>query len=135
MDKLDMVMRAMHGGVKPGHFKNTAGAETVQMPPPETVCIPMQQHIGAPCTPLVKKGDPVYLGQVIGDSDQPVSAPVHASVSGRVTGLGEVMLPGGQRVQTVRRQPLRYGVATCTRSLSKEGPAWKQSFRLASLQV
>lgn len=101
MDKLDMVMRAMHGGVKPGHFKNTAGAETVQMPPPETVCIPMQQHIGAPCTPLVKKGDPVYLGQVIGDSDQPVSAPVHASVSGRVTGLGEVMLPGGQRVQTV----------------------------------
>ena len=104
MDKLDAVIRAVgriHGGVKPGHFKNTAEEPTVVMPPPEKVFIAMQQHIGAPCKPLVKKGDTVFVGQKIGDSDQPVSAPIHASVSGTVSGIGEVMLPGGQRVQTV----------------------------------
>ena len=41
---------------------------TVTMPAPETVTIPMQQHVGAPCVPLVKKGDHVYRGQKIGDS-------------------------------------------------------------------
>lgn len=104
MDQLDAVIRAVgriHGGVRPGHFKSTAELETVTMPPPARVSIAMQQHIGAPCKPLVKKGDHVYLGQKIGDSDQPVSAPIHASVSGTVAGIGEIMLPGGQRVQTV----------------------------------
>ena len=37
--------------------------------------IPMQQHIGAPCKPVVKAGDPVCVGQIIGNSDAYVSAP------------------------------------------------------------
>ncbi len=45
--------------------------------------IPMQQHIGAPCKPLVKKGDLVTVGQKIGDN-QGLCVPVHASVSGKV---------------------------------------------------
>jgi electron transport complex protein RnfC len=44
----------------------------------------MSQHIGAPCQPLVKKGDTVKVGQVIGDTDAFVSAPIHSSVSGTV---------------------------------------------------
>jgi len=71
------------------------------MPPPEKVILPMQQHIGAPCIPTVKKGDHVYVGTVVGDSDAYVSAPVHASVSGTVTEITQVMLTGGQMTQAV----------------------------------
>ena len=61
----------------------------------------MQQHIGAPCTPTVKVGDTVAIGQVIGDSDKFVSAPIHASVSGKVSAIGNVKLPNGAVVQGV----------------------------------
>ena len=66
------------------HEKHTADCQTEIMPVPESVCISMSQHIGAPCKPLVKKGDYVKLGQPIGDTDAFVSAPIHPSVSGTV---------------------------------------------------
>ena len=69
------------------HYKNTAACETEIMPIPETVCISMSQHIGAPCKPLVKKGDQVKVGQLIGDTDAFVSAPIHSSVSGTVKSI------------------------------------------------
>lgn len=70
-----------------GHFKNTAGCETEVMPIPDVVKISMSQHIGAPCKPLVAKGDTVKVGQLIGDTDAFVSAPIHSSVSGTVVGI------------------------------------------------
>ena len=70
-----------------GHYKNTAGRETEVMPIPDIVKISMSQHIGAPCQPLVKKGDEVKVGQVIGNTEAFVSAPIHSSVSGKVTGI------------------------------------------------
>ena len=66
------------------HEKHTAACATEIMPIPETVCISMSQHIGAPCQPLVAKGDAVKVGQIIGDTDAFVSAPIHSSVSGTV---------------------------------------------------
>ena len=66
------------------HEKHTAACATEIMAIPETVCISMSQHIGAPCKPLVAKGDAVKVGQVIGDTDAFVSAPIHSSVSGTV---------------------------------------------------
>lgn len=75
--------------VKTGHFKNTASCETEIMPIPDVVKISMSQHIGAPCKPLVAKGDHVTVGQLIGDTDAFVSAPIHSSVSGTVTGIEE----------------------------------------------
>ncbi|MGI6211346.1 MAG: electron transport complex subunit RsxC [Anaerovoracaceae bacterium] len=68
-----------------GHYKNTAASETEIMPIPDVVKISMSQHIGAPCKPLVKKGDEVKVGQLIGDTDAFVSVPIHSSVSGTVT--------------------------------------------------
>ena len=47
-----------------GHYKNTAGRETEVMPIPDIVKISMSQHIGAPCQPLVKKGDEVKVRQI-----------------------------------------------------------------------
>ena len=94
-------VKKVRGGVKVAHHKNTAELEVVRMPEPKQVILPMQQHIGAPCTPTVKVGDTVAVGQVIGDSDKPVSTPIHASVSGTVTAIGNVKLPGGAIAQGV----------------------------------
>ena len=71
------------------HYKHTAGCATEVMPVPDVVKISMSQHIGAPCKPLVKKGDYVKVGQLLGDTDAFVSAPIHSSVSGTVTGIEE----------------------------------------------
>lgn len=90
-----------HGGVHPPQYKNTADSATVEMPPPEKIQLPMLQHIGAPCIPVVKIGDEVAAGQVIGDSDQAVCAPIHSGISGKVTGMPTLMLPGGRAVQAV----------------------------------
>ena len=90
-----------HGGAAVPHHKNTWDIPSSTMPPPEKVILPMQQHIGVPCIPTVKKGDHVYVGTVVGDSEAYVSAPVHASVSGTVTEITQVMLTGGQMTQAV----------------------------------
>ena len=76
--------------IKVSHEKHTAACETQVMPIPDTVSISMSQHIGAPCSPLVKKGDYVKVGQPIGDTDAFVSAPIHSSVSGTVTGIERI---------------------------------------------
>ena len=72
------------GGVHPAENKVYARDVAVkEFPAPNLVVIPMSQHIGAPCKPLVKKGDLVTMGQKIGDN-QGLCVPVHASVSGKV---------------------------------------------------
>lgn len=89
------------GGVSLPHNKNTADSVSAIMPPPKRVIIPMQQHIGAECEPLVKKGDTVFVGTKIGDCDRPVSAPIHSSVSGVVSELCSVLMPSGQKSTAV----------------------------------
>ncbi len=90
-----------HGGATVPHRKNTAGEESVVMPPPEQVILSMSQHVGAPCKPVVKVGDMVKVGQVVGESEQYISAPVHASVSGKVSAISMLTLPSGIRVEAV----------------------------------
>ena len=90
-----------HGGAHVPHRKNTAQMESAVMPPPAQVMIPMQQHLGAPCVPTVKVGDLVQVGQKIADSTAFVSAPIHASVSGKVSAVKQVMLSGGQYVDAL----------------------------------
>ena len=72
------------GGIHPRENKHYAENYPVQdYREPDMLVIPMAQHIGAPCKPLVKKGDIVTMGQKIGDN-QGLCVPVHASVSGKV---------------------------------------------------
>lgn len=73
------------------HHKNTENCPTEKMPLPEKVYISMVQHIGAPCQPKVAVGDLVKVGQIIGDSEAFVSAPIHSSVSGKVTAIENTM--------------------------------------------
>jgi len=73
------------GGVRLPHYKDTVHMESVVMTVPKLVKIGMAQHRGSgPCTPIVKVGDTVKVGQVIATSDARFSAPIHASVSGTV---------------------------------------------------
>lgn len=94
-------VKKVRGGVKVDHHKNTAEKEVERLPIPSKVVIPMQQHIGAPCEPVVKVGDTVAVGQLIGDTDKYVSAPIHASVSGTVVAVGDVKLPNGTMSKAV----------------------------------
>ena len=89
------------GGVPVAHKKNTAELPVERMPAPESVVIPMLQHIGAHCVPRVKRGDKVAVGQLIADSDKYVSAPIHATISGTVNKIGETVLPHGVIVPSI----------------------------------
>lgn len=90
-----------HGGIHPKHYKNTANCKTVIMPQKSKVLIPMQQHIGVPCTPMVSVGDKVYVGTKIGDCEKYISAPIHSSVSGTVTAIKPATLTNGVIVDAV----------------------------------
>lgn len=75
------------GGVHPAERKHFSDKIPIcPFPAPKTVVIPMSQHIGAPCKPLVSKGDTVTVGQKLGDN-QGLCVPVHASVSGTVVAV------------------------------------------------
>jgi electron transport complex protein RnfC len=89
------------GGVPAPHRKNTKDQETAVMGTPSKVVIPMVQHIGAACSPTVKKGDYVKVGQVIGDSEAYVSSPVHSSVSGVVSKVEPMLYASGKMVMSV----------------------------------
>ena len=89
------------GGVHPKENKWYACDKATQVfPAPDIVVIPMQQHIGAPCKPLVKKGDLVTVGQKIGDN-QGLCVPVHASVSGKVKAVEMRAHTSGTTVMSV----------------------------------
>ncbi|MDR3121655.1 MAG: electron transport complex subunit RsxC [Clostridiales bacterium] len=98
---MGLTMRKLAGGARVPHRKWTSEAAIVKMGVPARVIIPMVQHIGAPCEPIVKKGDTVLVGQILGDTGQYVSAPIHSSVSGTVANVGQMLYPGGGRVTSV----------------------------------
>ena len=83
------------------HRKNTAAMPAVRMAVPSEVEIPMSQHIGAPAKPIVKPGDEVFVGTLIGEAGGFVSAHVHSSVSGTVKKIGTVLISSGRSVESV----------------------------------
>ncbi len=99
------VIRKFPGGVHPKETGNGKSATQYQpirdAKPPVRVVIALQQHMGAPCESVVKAGERVDLGQVIGRSEARISAAVHASVSGRVVKLDHCMLASGISVPAV----------------------------------
>lgn len=72
------------GGVHPAENKFSAGKKIQQAEIPKMVAIPLAHYIGNPSEAIVKKGDLVKVGQMIGQANGFVSANVHASVSGKV---------------------------------------------------
>ncbi len=100
-----MAIRAFtfRGGVHPPQNKQETHNKPIEnCPVPERVVIPLVQHIGSACEPLVGVGDRVLLGQKIGESRGLISAPVHSSVSGTVKSFERSDCPtGGQAMSIV----------------------------------
>ena len=97
-------MKRLNGILLP-HRKRTESRMTEDLPLPEIVRIPMLMHMGAPCEPIVKAGELVTVGQIIGRMTHDFSAPIHASVSGKVKGISQYQTPSGQLVPCVEIQP------------------------------
>lgn len=93
--------KKVFAGIEAPHKKGTQEYETIVMPVPNKVIIPMLQHIGAPCKVIVNKGERVKVGQKIGDSDSYVSAPIHSSVSGIVKEIRSVLYANGSQVDAI----------------------------------
>ena len=97
--------RMFPGGVHPHEKVNgkavNGGNAIVKLPAPPRVIIPLSQHIGAPAKALVKKGDLVKVGQIIGEAGGFVSANVHSSVSGKVWDIQPCLLASGTAVPAV----------------------------------
>src|SRR3990172_8607264 len=90
------------GGVHPaGNKELTAHKPAVQAAIPTRVIIPLSQHIGAPTKPVVVIGQEVKKGEKIGEITGFVSAPVHASISGKVAAIGNFPHPLGMDVTSV----------------------------------
>lgn len=96
-------MSRLHGIHLP-HRKNTADMPAVRIPAPKSVTIPMVMHIGAPAKPVVKVGDEVKVGSLIGEAGGFVSSPVHSSVSGKVTAVAPMWASNGSEVIAVTIQ-------------------------------
>jgi electron transport complex protein RnfC len=90
------------GGVHPADNKHlSAHKPTVPAAIPKRVVIPLSQHIGAPTKPLVVIGQEVKKGEKIGETTGFVSAPVHASISGKVVALGSFPHSLGMNIPAV----------------------------------
>ena len=85
------------GGIHPKERKISAGKAIQPIAIPKQVVIPMSQHIGAPCQPIVKRGDKVKVGTQIGKSVGYVSANIHSSVSGTVLKIDKALDSSGYR--------------------------------------
>lgn len=96
-------MRAFRGGVFPQEHKELTEHKPVRNAPlPARVAIPLSQHAGVPSKPVVKKGDTVKTGTLLGESDGRISVPTHSSVSGTVADVVNLRHPlTGRFVQTV----------------------------------
>jgi electron transport complex protein RnfC len=97
-----VTVRGFRGGVHPpGRKESTASRSVERAPLPDRVVLPMSQHLGSPCQPLVAKGDRVRRGQLVGSVEAMVSAPIHSPVSGEVADVALALTPMGTRVLSV----------------------------------
>ena len=91
-----------HGVHPPEHKELTASKPIRRMRYPSEVVIPLRQHAGKPAKLVVREGDHVLRGDVLGEADGFVSAPVHASATGKVVEIGLWPHPDGTMDTAVR---------------------------------
>lgn len=102
------------GGVHPSDNKKWSKASAIEvMELPDVVNIPLSQHIGAPATAVVAKGDKVVVGQLLAEPTGFMSAAIHSPISGTVTAVD--MQPNGQ------------GLRQMMVTIKREGDEWDAS--------
>lgn len=92
-------------GIHIPHEKLTAEMETVKMPLPTRVVLPMQQHVGTPCVPQVKRKQHVEVGQLIGHADARLTCDIFSPVSGVVTEIRQMHYSNGWSDEAVVIEP------------------------------
>ena len=89
-------------GIHPIDRKSeTSSIPISEIKPPAKIVIPLSQHIGAPCEPIVEIGDLVKKYQKVGEAKGVVSSPVHSSVSGKVLAIGRFPHPSGNQSNSI----------------------------------
>ena len=107
------------GGVHPSDNKKWSKSKAIEvMELPDVVTIPLAQHIGAPATALVKKGDTVKVGDKIAEATGFMSANIHAPISGTVTAVD--LQPNGQ------------GLRQMMVTIKREGDEWAEGIDLST---
>ena len=97
-----MAKLTFNGGIHPYDGKDlTKDYAIVDILPKEELVYPLSQHIGAPATPIVQKGDKVLRGQKIAEATGFVSAPIHSSVSGTVKAIEPRRVVTGDMVMSI----------------------------------
>lgn len=82
------------GGIHPQYNKDISVREPLREAPlPDLAVVPLSQHIGAPNEPIVKKGDEVQEGQILGKSDSFITSPVHSPIFGKVVDIKKAFHP------------------------------------------
>jgi len=89
------------GGVHPEENKLSAGQPIREAQLPKQAVFSMFQHIGAPANAVVKKGDEVKVGTLLGEAGGFVSAPIYSSVSGKVSKVDVALDASGMRRMAV----------------------------------
>ena len=89
------------GGIHPKENKYSAGKSIETITIPAQVVVPLAQHIGAPCQPVVKRGDEVKVGTLLGKSVGFVSANIHSPVSGKVKKIDKALDTSGYKRDAV----------------------------------
>ena len=89
-----MRLKTFKQGIHPKYFKELSSKEPIKRCPfPKRVIIPLSQHTGIPCKPLVEKKDKVERGQKIGEADGFIAAPIHSSITGIVKSIDKQPFP------------------------------------------
>ncbi len=92
-------------GVRIPHEKATAELKTTTMPIPDTIILPMRQHVGAACEPQVRRRQHVDVGTLVGSTDARMSAEVFSPVSGTVREIRTIHFSDGRSDQAVVIEP------------------------------
>ncbi len=85
------------GGIHPAENKLSANIPIEELSIPAQVTVPLGQNLGAPSKAVVKRGDKVKTGQLIGEASSFISANVHSPVSGTVLKIDNVVDASGYR--------------------------------------
>ena len=97
-----MALLTFKGGIHPDDGKSLAKEKAiVEVKPKGDLVYPVSQHIGAPANPIVAVGDRVLKGQMIAEAGGFVSAPIYASVSGKVKAIAPRLNPTGGTVNSI----------------------------------
>lgn len=99
-----MGLKTFKRGIHPPDGKAYTNTKAIEILMPDEgalMVFPLSQHIGAPATPIVQKGDRVLLGQKIAEAGGFVSSPIHSSVSGTVKDIKPMSTPSGAVVNSI----------------------------------